>query len=64
MVHLTFNIITAFFFLAITRDRDAFFNYPAKIEVFSVVFPAFRLTLTRAVNRFSAVLSVSVKFFY
>jgi hypothetical protein len=31
-------IITSFF-LAITRNSDAFFNYPARIETLSIAFP-------------------------
>jgi hypothetical protein len=57
MVHLIFNIITAFSSLAIIRDKDAFFSCPAKIETLSVVFPVFMLIPVRAVDRFFAVFS-------
>jgi hypothetical protein len=63
MVYLTFNIIAVSFSLAIIRDRDIFFSYPARIEALSVVFSTFKLTPARVVNRFSAALSTSVKSF-
>jgi hypothetical protein len=61
MVHLTFGVIAASFSLAIIKDRDVFFNYPARIEALSVAFPISMLNLARAVDRFFAVLSASVK---
>jgi hypothetical protein len=58
MVHPTLNIIAASFSLAIIRDRNAFSNYFAKIDVFFIAFSAFRLIFAKAVDRFSAVYSV------
>jgi hypothetical protein len=61
MVYLTFNIIAAFFSLAITKNRDTFFSCPAKIETFFIIFLAFRLIPAKAIDRFSAVYSISAK---
>ena len=55
MVYLIFSIIVASFSLAIIRDRDTFFNYLVRIEIFSVVSLIFMLIPARAVNRFFAV---------
>jgi hypothetical protein len=49
------------FSLAIIRDSDAFFNCPARIETLSIAFSTSTLSPVRAVDRFSTVLSVSVK---
>jgi hypothetical protein len=61
MVYLTFGVIAISSSLIITRDKDAFFSYPARIEALSVAFPAFRLIPARAIDRFFAVLSASAK---
>jgi hypothetical protein len=61
MVYLIFGIIAASSSLAITRDKDAFFNYPARIEALSVVFLTSTLSPVKAVDRFSAVFSTSAK---
>jgi hypothetical protein len=61
MVYLIFNIITAFSFLVIIRDKDIFSSYLAKIETLFIVFPVFMLILVKAVDRFSAVFSVFAK---
>jgi hypothetical protein len=57
MVYPTLSIIAVSSSLAITKNRDVSFNCPAKIDAFSVVFPVFRLTPVKAVDRFSAVYS-------
>jgi hypothetical protein len=63
MIHSFFSVIIAFFSLIIIRDKDTFFNCPAKIKVFSVTFLALTLNPVRAVNRFSAILSAFAKSF-
>jgi hypothetical protein len=60
-MYSSFSAIIAFSSLAITRDKDAFSSYLVRIEALSVVFSVFKLTLVKAINRFSAVFSVSVK---
>jgi hypothetical protein len=62
MVYSTLDIIAISFSLTTIRDRDASFNYFANIKTFSVAFPVFRLTPAKAVDRFSAVFSTSVRF--
>jgi hypothetical protein len=64
MIYLIFDIIAASSSLAITRDKDAFFSCPARIETLFVVFPVFMLISVKAVDRFSAVLSASAKFLF
>jgi hypothetical protein len=61
MVYLFFNIITVFFFLAIIRDSDVFFNCPVRIEVLFVVFSVSTLNPARAIDKFFAVFSASAK---
>jgi hypothetical protein len=61
MVYLILSAIAASSSLAIIRDRNAFFNYPARIETLFIAFPIFMLTLARAIDRFSAVFSTSAK---
>jgi hypothetical protein len=61
MVHSFFSTITASFFLAITRDSDAFSNCPAKIETLSIAFPISTLNLAKTVDRFFTALSASAK---
>jgi hypothetical protein len=61
MVYLILGAIIASFFLIITRDKDTFSSYPIRIETLSVAFSVFRLISARAVDRFSAVYSASVK---
>jgi hypothetical protein len=61
MVYLTRSINAAFSFLAIIKDRNAFFNYSVKIKAFFIAFPAFRLILANSVNKFSVVYSASVR---
>ena len=61
MVYPIFGIITVSSSLAIIKDRDVFFNYPARIEAFSVAFSIFMFNLARVIDRFSAVFSVSAK---
>jgi hypothetical protein len=63
MVYLIFSIIAVSSSLAITRNRDTFFSYSAKIEAFFVAFLVFMLIPARAVDRFSAVLSAFIKSF-
>jgi hypothetical protein len=61
MVYLILSAIAASSSLAIIRDRNAFFNYPARIETLFIAFSAFMLTPARAVDRFFAVLSAFAK---
>jgi hypothetical protein len=61
MVHLILNIITASFSLAIIRDKNTSFSCLARIEALFIAFLAFMLIPAKTVNRFSAVLSASVK---
>jgi hypothetical protein len=61
MVHSFFNAVITFFFIAITRDKDAFFNYPAKIETLSVVFLILMFNPARIVDRFFVVFSIFAK---
>ena len=61
IVYLTLSTIAAFSSLVITKDRDVFFSYPVRIETLSIAFPVFMLNSARAVDRFSAVFSVSAK---
>ena len=61
MIHSFFGAITVSSFLAITRNSDTFFNCPAKIEALFIASPAFTLSPARAVDRFSAVYSVSAR---
>jgi hypothetical protein len=61
MVYLILSAIAASFSLIIIRDRDISFNCPAKIETFSIAFSVFMLTPAKAVDRFFAVLSASVR---
>jgi hypothetical protein len=61
MVYLIFNIIAASSSLIIIKDRNIFFNCPAKIETLSIVSPVFILNSTKAVDRFFVVLSIFVK---
>jgi hypothetical protein len=49
--------------LTITRDKDASSSYPARIEAFFITSPASTLNPAKAIDRFSAVLSVSAKSF-
>jgi hypothetical protein len=63
MIYLTFGAIAVFFFFVLPRDRDAFFSCLVRIDVFFVTFPASRLILVKAVDRFSAVFSAFVKSF-
>jgi hypothetical protein len=63
MVYLILGVIAASSSLAIIKDRDIFFSCFVRIEAFFVIFPAFRLILAKAVDRFSAVCLVSAKFF-
>jgi hypothetical protein len=64
MMYPIFNVIATSSSLIITKNRDTFFSYLARIETLSVAFPAFKLTPARAVNRFSAVLSIFAKSFF
>jgi hypothetical protein len=61
MVHSFLGIVTISFFLAITRDSDAFFSYSAKIEALFIAFSISTLNPARTVDRFSAVFSASAK---
>jgi hypothetical protein len=61
MVYSFFGVIIAFFSLAIIRDSDVFFSYPARIEARFVAFLASTLSSVRAIDRFSAALSASAK---
>jgi hypothetical protein len=62
-VHSFLNIIIASSFLIITRNSDAFFSYSVKIEILSVAFSASIFSPARAIDRFSAVLSIFAKSF-
>jgi hypothetical protein len=61
MVYLTLNAIITSFSLAITKDRDVFSSYLAKIKALFIAFPASKFIFTRAVDKFSAVCSASTK---
>jgi hypothetical protein len=61
IVHSFLGVITASFFLIIIRDKDISSNCPARIEALSVAFPALTFNPVRAVDRFSAIFSTSVK---
>jgi len=61
MVYSFFGAIVTSFSLTITRDKDASFNCPAKIEILSIAFPASMLSSARAIARFFTVLSTSAK---
>ena len=61
MIYLTLSIIIASSFLIIIRDRDIFSSYSARIEVLSIIFLAFRFIPVKAIDRFSAVYSVSAR---
>jgi hypothetical protein len=63
MIYPIFGAIAASSSLAITRDKDAFSNCPARIEAFFIAFSASTLSPAKTVNRFSAVLSASAKSF-
>jgi hypothetical protein len=56
-----FNVIIAFFFLSIIRDKDVFFNYPIRIKALSITFPASIFSPVKAVDRFSAIFSAFAK---
>jgi hypothetical protein len=60
-MYSTFNIIAASFSLAIIKDRDTFFSYPAKIETLSIIFSISRLISAKTVDRFLTVLSASAR---
>jgi hypothetical protein len=62
VIYSSLDVIIASFSLVITRDKDAFFSYLAKIKTLSVAFLVFRFISAKTVDRFSAVLSASVKF--
>jgi hypothetical protein len=64
MIYPIFNVIITSSSLAIIKDRDIFFNYPAKIEILSVTFPAFILNLAKAIDRFSAVCLTFIRSFF
>jgi hypothetical protein len=61
IVYSFFGVIIVSFSLAITRDSDISFSCPARIEALSVVFSVSTLSPAKAVDRFFAVLSASVK---
>jgi hypothetical protein len=61
MIYLTLGAIVASFSLITIRDRDISSSCFTSIKALSVVSPAFRLILAKAVDRFSAVFSVSAK---
>jgi hypothetical protein len=63
MIYLIFSAIAASSSLTITRNKDASSSYLAKIETLSIASLAFMLTLIKAIDRFSAVLSISAKSF-
>jgi hypothetical protein len=57
MVYLTRSINAAFSFLAIIKDRNAFFNYSVKIKAFLLLFRLLDLfLLTRLMNFLSFIL--------
>jgi hypothetical protein len=64
MVHSLFGAIITSFSLAITRNNDIFSSYPVRIETLSVAFLTLMLNPVRAVDRFFAVLSASVRSFF
>ena len=53
--------IIAFFSLIITRNSDAFFSCPARIETPFIVFLISTFSSAKAIDRFSAVFSASAK---
>jgi hypothetical protein len=61
MVYSFFGAFIASFFLGIIRDKDAFFNYSARIEALSVTFLVSTFSSARTVDRFSAVFSAFIK---
>jgi hypothetical protein len=61
MMHSFLDAIIAFFSLVIIKDNDAFFNCPTNIEALFIVSSVFMLNPAKTVDRFSAVLSASVK---
>jgi hypothetical protein len=64
MVYPTFNTITVSSSLAITKNKDTFSSYSAKIETLFVVSLTSILIPAKAVDRFSAVFSASTKSLY
>jgi hypothetical protein len=60
-MHLTFSTFAASFFLIIIKDRNVFSSCLANIEALFIASPASMLSLARAVDRFSAVYSVSAR---
>jgi len=61
MIHSFFGAFAASFFLAIIKDSDAFFSYPARIETLFVVFSVLTFNPARGVDRFFAVFSAFAK---
>jgi hypothetical protein len=63
MVYSLFNVIIVSSSLIITSDKDASSNYLIKIKTLSVAFLVLMLISAKTIDRFSAVLSVSARFF-
>jgi hypothetical protein len=61
MYSLSGAFIVSFFFLNIIRDKNAFFNYSAKIEVLFIISLASTFSPVRAADRFSVIFSASAK---
>jgi hypothetical protein len=61
IIYLFFNVITASFSLIIIKNKDIFFSCPAKIETLFVIFLVLTFSPAKAVDRFSAIFSTSVK---
>jgi hypothetical protein len=58
-----FGTITTSFSLAIIRDSDVSFNYPARIEALFIAFLVSTFSPVRTVDRFFAVFSTFAKSF-
>jgi hypothetical protein len=57
-----FGAFIVFSFLGIIRDKDTFFNCPARIEAFFIIFLISTFSPAKTADRFFAIFSVSVKF--
>jgi hypothetical protein len=55
------GVLVASSFFSSIKNKDIFFSCPAKIEAFSVAFPASTLSPAKAADRFSAVFSAFSK---
>jgi hypothetical protein len=62
IIYLIRNINAAFFPLAIIKDREVSFSYFIKNKKFFVTFSISKFVSINAIDRFSAVYSVSTRF--